>query len=515
MILHKYQAPYGAEYGSEILLKHRAPYRFSYGHGILQKNQPPSWFLVRPSDPPQVSSTLWCVLWARDPPQIPTTLWCLVLPWDPPQGPSTLWYLAWPAEPPKAPGTPWCLGRPWDPPRAPNTLWCLVWTWDPTQAPNTAIRFRYTVTLHRVKDFTLDHITLWLDVPGIEAAGFVTSSHTEYDSNRRYIEDLLHMHFVLAANVWIALFGLWSNAFSDVIEDPEEPTTLIALSMAQGSSTGTKHSMVLSTDQGSSTSTKHPMVLSMALGSGGPVFRAPVGYGCFRGPPGRVPRGGAGPCAQEVSWTPFSSPRAPGAEPEYSAQWFSLPQMWTQFLFVSFLSCLHFCTVWKCTKVTHNVHVAQRMRVHMKTLLHSSTPCHTSITGCCLTIQYSDIQFQQSLHAIFLHVICFVMGVPCRESQSGSSPCHLNGLKMAGSFSFIFCECFFHDFPSLSYRARATLLESFPATANNNLWLNLGGQSLDTWRTLCHSCQRYFIALGLWTLAAIVWEFRGQRSAKP
>ena len=51
--------------------------------------------------------------------------------------------------------------------------------------------------------------------------------------------------------------------------------------------------------------------------------------------------------------------------------------------------------------------------------------------------------------------------------------------------------------------AQATLLEPFPATANNNLWCNVGSRSLRSMRSIFQSRQRCLDALGLLTSAAI------------
>ena len=51
--------------------------------------------------------------------------------------------------------------------------------------------------------------------------------------------------------------------------------------------------------------------------------------------------------------------------------------------------------------------------------------------------------------------------------------------------------------------AQATLLEPFPATANNNLWCNVGSRSLRSMRSIFQSRQRCLDALSLLTSAAI------------
>ena len=55
-------------------------------------------------------------------------------------------------------------------------------------------------TLHKVQGAT-PHIKLWLDVPGIEAAGYVALSRVERDTDWRYIGELTPNHFVQMSGV--------------------------------------------------------------------------------------------------------------------------------------------------------------------------------------------------------------------------------------------------------------------------------------------------------------------------
>jgi hypothetical protein len=52
--------------------------------------------------------------------------------------------------------------------------------------------------LHKVQGATLDHITLWLDVANMPAAGYVALSRVEYDANWRFVGDPSVHHFTPA-----------------------------------------------------------------------------------------------------------------------------------------------------------------------------------------------------------------------------------------------------------------------------------------------------------------------------
>ena len=45
------------------------------------------------------------------------------------------------------------------------------------------VRYGYASTLHKVQGATLDHVTIWLDVPGMKAAGHVALSRVQYDTD--------------------------------------------------------------------------------------------------------------------------------------------------------------------------------------------------------------------------------------------------------------------------------------------------------------------------------------------
>jgi energy-coupling factor transporter ATP-binding protein EcfA2 len=59
-------------------------------------------------------------------------------------------------------------------------------------------RLGYASTLHKVQGATLDHITLWLDVANMPAAGYVALSRVEYDANWRFVGDPSVHHFTPA-----------------------------------------------------------------------------------------------------------------------------------------------------------------------------------------------------------------------------------------------------------------------------------------------------------------------------
>ena len=63
------------------------------------------------------------------------------------------------------------------------------------------IRIGYAVNLHKVQGATLDHVTIWLDKGGVEAAGYVALSRVRHDRDWRFIGYLSTHHFVPARNV--------------------------------------------------------------------------------------------------------------------------------------------------------------------------------------------------------------------------------------------------------------------------------------------------------------------------
>ena len=63
------------------------------------------------------------------------------------------------------------------------------------------IRVGYAINLHKVQGATLDHVTIWLDIPNVEAAGYVALSRVRHDRDWRFIGWLSTQHFVPATNV--------------------------------------------------------------------------------------------------------------------------------------------------------------------------------------------------------------------------------------------------------------------------------------------------------------------------
>ena len=51
------------------------------------------------------------------------------------------------------------------------------------------IRLGYATTLHKIQGATLDHLTIWLDVPNVEAAAYVALSRVRFDEHWRFIGD--------------------------------------------------------------------------------------------------------------------------------------------------------------------------------------------------------------------------------------------------------------------------------------------------------------------------------------
>jgi hypothetical protein len=71
------------------------------------------------------------------------------------------------------------------------------WTdeWGATFFP---LRVGYANTLLKMQGATLEHLTIWLDRPNVEAAGYVALSRVEYDANWRFVGDPSVHHFTPA-----------------------------------------------------------------------------------------------------------------------------------------------------------------------------------------------------------------------------------------------------------------------------------------------------------------------------
>ena len=57
------------------------------------------------------------------------------------------------------------------------------------------MRLGYSSTLHKVQGATLDHITLWLDVPNVPAAAYVALSRVREDANWQFVGKVTVHHF--------------------------------------------------------------------------------------------------------------------------------------------------------------------------------------------------------------------------------------------------------------------------------------------------------------------------------
>ena len=70
--------------------------------------------------------------------------------------------------------------------RTGRVLMVYPWTSEDRQT-YYPMRLGYAGTLHKLQGATKDHITVWLDVANIEAAGYVALSRVEYDVNWRFV----------------------------------------------------------------------------------------------------------------------------------------------------------------------------------------------------------------------------------------------------------------------------------------------------------------------------------------
>ena len=72
------------------------------------------------------------------------------------------------------------------------------WTDPDTKATFFPMRLGYANTLHKVQGATLDDVTIWLDVPNVQAAGYVALSRVRADAHWRFIGDTIsrqHLDF--------------------------------------------------------------------------------------------------------------------------------------------------------------------------------------------------------------------------------------------------------------------------------------------------------------------------------
>jgi ATP-dependent exoDNAse (exonuclease V) alpha subunit len=61
------------------------------------------------------------------------------------------------------------------------------------------LRVGYSTTLHKVQGATLEHMTVWLDVPNVEAAGYVALSRVQHDADWQFIGHVTRHHFTPAS----------------------------------------------------------------------------------------------------------------------------------------------------------------------------------------------------------------------------------------------------------------------------------------------------------------------------
>ena len=64
-------------------------------------------------------------------------------------------------------------------------------------------RVGYACTLMKVQGANVDHLTLWLDVPNVEAAGYVALSRVRRDADWQYVGDPGVHHFTPAFGAFV------------------------------------------------------------------------------------------------------------------------------------------------------------------------------------------------------------------------------------------------------------------------------------------------------------------------
>ncbi len=62
-------------------------------------------------------------------------------------------------------------------------------------------RLGYSTTLHKVQGATLKHITVFLDIPNVEAAGYVALSRVATDDDWRFLGQMTVHHFTPASGI--------------------------------------------------------------------------------------------------------------------------------------------------------------------------------------------------------------------------------------------------------------------------------------------------------------------------
>ena len=63
------------------------------------------------------------------------------------------------------------------------------------------MRLGYATNLQKIQGATLEHVTVWLDVPNVEAAAYAALSRVQYDENWRFIGHVTRHHFTPASGV--------------------------------------------------------------------------------------------------------------------------------------------------------------------------------------------------------------------------------------------------------------------------------------------------------------------------
>ena len=71
------------------------------------------------------------------------------------------------------------------------------WT-SPEHIVHYPLRLGYASTLHKVQGATLEHVTVWLDIPNVPAAAYVALSRVSYDREWRFIGNPGVHHFTPA-----------------------------------------------------------------------------------------------------------------------------------------------------------------------------------------------------------------------------------------------------------------------------------------------------------------------------
>jgi len=76
----------------------------------------------------------------------------------------------------------------------------MVYPWtDEDRNVFLPLRIGYANTLMKLQGATLKHMTLYLDVPNVEAAGYVALSRVQHDRDWRYVGDPTTHHFTPAS----------------------------------------------------------------------------------------------------------------------------------------------------------------------------------------------------------------------------------------------------------------------------------------------------------------------------